>query len=98
MARAAFSTGDRVLTHAAVLHQPSALDPSCPFCRGLSRFFLSPVPFLFAMLSGGLRGWHFLVADLKMEIDGIECEIDPDDTIDDVLKCAGDGDDQQVSD
>ncbi|CAM9417169.1 unnamed protein product [Sphacelaria rigidula] len=33
--------------------------------------------------------------DLKMEIDGIECEIDPDDTIDDVLKCAGDGDDQQ---
>lgn len=39
-----------------------------------------------------------MVADLKMVIDGVECEIDPDDTIDDVLKCAGDGDGQQVSD
>lgn len=37
-----------------------------------------------------------VVTDLKMYVGGAECEIDPDDIIDDVIECADGGEDEQV--
>lgn len=44
----------------------------------------------------GHGGMGDVVAELKMEVGGAECEIDPDDVIDDIIECAGADEGEQV--